>query len=87
MFSKKLTLIDKHLKDHKHPLRLLRKRFSSELQEYYQLFLDVNKQTLETQGSQLEKDRQDVLANKSPILSMIDQNQTKFIKQSFLQTS
>ena len=58
MFSKKLALIDRHLKDSKHPLRLLRKRFSQELLDYYQLFLDVNKQTLETQANITHKDKE-----------------------------
>ena len=83
MFSKKLALIDKHLKDSKHPLRLLRKRFSQKLLEYYQLFLDVNKQTIETQANITIKDKEQSYV-KSRVQSIIDRNQSMFIKQSFL---
>ena len=78
-----LTEIDKHLKDSKHPLRLLRKSASQKLLEYYQLFLDVNKQTIETQANITIKDKEQSYV-KSRVQSIIDRNQSMFIKQSFL---
>jgi len=44
MFSRKVTLIEKHLRDPMHPLSKLQKLFSKELEEYYELFLEVNHQ-------------------------------------------
>ena len=51
MFSKKLVLIERHLKDSNHPLRLLRKKFSEELKAYYDLFIEVNNGRHETNSS------------------------------------
>jgi len=42
MFSRKVTLIEKHLRDPMHPLSKLQTNFSKELEEYYNLFLEVN---------------------------------------------
>ena len=52
MFSRKLDLIERHLKDEEHPLAWLHNSFSTELKEYYELFLEVNAQcqSLPTSG-------------------------------------
>ena len=43
MFVRKIALIEKHLYDQTHPLTQLQKTFSEELRDYYELFLDVNR--------------------------------------------
>ena len=46
MFTRKMSLIERHLKDSNHPLRWLQREFSRQLGDYYELFLDENRQTL-----------------------------------------
>ena len=43
MFTQKMQLIERHLKDANHPLKWLQKAFSEQLRDYYQLFLDENR--------------------------------------------
>ena len=42
IFKNKLNLIKKHLSESTHPLRLLRKAFSVELENYYRRFLSCD---------------------------------------------
>ena len=41
-----MSLIKKHLHDPLHPLSKLHQEFSTELKEYYELFLEVNYQQI-----------------------------------------
>ena len=43
LFTRKVALIERHLKDSSHPLRWLQRQFSKELEEYYELFLEENR--------------------------------------------
>ena len=77
MFSKKLQLIKRHLNDHNHPLRLLRKQFSNELRTYYELFLEVNRGTTDTNNTDAKLDTE-----QNEQKSTVDRS--LFIKKSFM---
>ena len=78
MFSRKVALIEKHLKDPEHPLSWLHRSFCQELRDYYNLFIEVNKQN---KGVLTERSQSESHHSNQVIMLNVSQRSHKSVKR------